>query len=253
MDEVDPDVSYQFYKNRFADASDFTFFFVGNFLLDEIKPHVESYLGSLPSLNRQEIWKDLGILPPEGVVSKSVQVGIEPKSLVRLYFPGKMEWSEENTYLLNSLANVLRIKLREIMREDLSGTYGVRVWASSVQFPRQQYSISISFGCSPDRVDEMLSSLFKQIRKIQSRGPDDRYLVKVRESQKREFETNLEDNSFWLQSLLSSYYNGQDPEDILKYPQMIQKLNRKKVRDAAIRYFNMDNYVQIVLYPEEMD
>ena len=46
--------SMAFYKDRFADASDFTFVFVGSFDLATIKPLVERYLASLPALHRKE-------------------------------------------------------------------------------------------------------------------------------------------------------------------------------------------------------
>ena len=252
MDEVDHDILFNFYKDRFSDASDFTFFFVGNFELEQIRPLVETYLGGLSSINRKETWKDPGIFPPDGVISKSVEKGIEPKSLVRLIFSGPMEWSDENSHIL-SLASILRIRLRETMREDLSGTYGVRIWASSSLYPREEYSISISFGCSPDRVDELLHSLFKEIKKLKTRGPDAVYLIKVKESQNREYETNLKENNYWIQSLLTSYYTGQDPAGILKYPQLINNLTSKKIRQAANEYFNLDNYIQVVLKPEDWE
>ncbi|UCG27488.1 MAG: insulinase family protein [Bacteroidales bacterium] len=250
MDEVDLEILYNFYKDRFSDASDFTFFFVGNFELENIKPLIEIYLGGLTSTNRNETWKDPGISPPDGVISKSVEKGIEPKSLVRLIFSGPMEWSYENSHTLKSLASILRIRLRETMREKLSGTYGVRVWAASSLYPREEYSISIAFGCSPDRVDELLQSLFRQINKLKAKGPDEVYLTKVREAQHREFEINLKENNFWVQSLLSIYFTDQDPVNIMKYPQLIDSLTGKKIRQAAREYFNLDNYIQVVLKPE---
>src|SRR6476469_762990 len=61
VDRWNLDKSMAFYKDRFADASDFTFFFVGNFDLPTMQPLVERYLGSLPSLHRKESWKDVGV------------------------------------------------------------------------------------------------------------------------------------------------------------------------------------------------
>ena len=58
--------SLAFYKARFADASNFTFVFVGSFTPEAIKPLVETYIASLPATHAHETWRDLGIAPPAG-------------------------------------------------------------------------------------------------------------------------------------------------------------------------------------------
>jgi len=161
-----------------------------------------------------------------------------------------MEWSRENSYALNSMTDVMSIKLREILREDLGGTYGVRIWSSASLYPRQRYSISISFGCNPERVEELTKSLFEQIDSMKISGPDDIYITKVRETQNREYETNLKENLFWLRNLQNSYYIKQNPEKILDYPQLVKTLSAEMIQNAARKYFNMNNYVQVVLIPE---
>ena len=70
VDEMNLDRSLAFYKERFADASDFTFVFVGSFDLAVMRPLVERYLASLPSLRRNESARDLGTHPPAGVVER---------------------------------------------------------------------------------------------------------------------------------------------------------------------------------------
>src|SRR5436305_15289182 len=81
IDEWNLDKSMAFYKDRFADASDFTFVFVGSFDPATIKPLVEKYLGSLPSIRRQQSWKDVGARPPPDVVVKKVEKGVHTKSV----------------------------------------------------------------------------------------------------------------------------------------------------------------------------
>src|SRR6185503_18546429 len=88
VDQWNLEKSLAFYKDRFADASDFTFYFVGSFDLEMMKPLVERYLGSLPSLKRKETWKDVGVKYPTGVIEKRVEKGIEPKSLSMIVFDG---------------------------------------------------------------------------------------------------------------------------------------------------------------------
>ncbi len=250
LDEVNLEKAYKFYKDRFADASDFNFFFVGNFDIERIKPLVTTYLGGLPSLNRNEIWKDPGLNPPKGVIKKTVRKGIEAKSYVRMAFTGPFEWSTENNYKISSMIDMMRIKLRETLREDLSGTYGVSVFSSTSLFPRQDYTIQISFGCHPERVDELSQTVFNQIDSLQTYGTTEKYITKVKETQIRSYETNLKENGYWINELRSHYYTKQDPLKILGYPKLVETLSAQMLQDAAKKYFNTNNYVQVVLLPE---
>ena len=118
MDKVNLDRAWDFYKQRFADASDFTFFFVGSFETEKIKPLLETYLGSLPSQNKKENFKDLGIRPPKGKIDKTVKKGTEPKSQVSIVFTGPAKYDAREAYALRSLGEVMDIKLIEQLREE---------------------------------------------------------------------------------------------------------------------------------------
>jgi len=149
------------------------------------------------------------------------------------------------------MASVLRMKLRETLREDLSGTYGTRIGSSLSLYPREEYNITISFGCEPDRVDELIGAVFQVIDSVQVYGPDISYVDKVKETQRRSFESQVERNRFWLSNLVSYAMRKDNPALILAYPDLINTLNPAMVQDAAESFFNMDNYVQIVLKPEK--
>ena len=250
LDELELDTVHEFYQARFADASDFIFFFVGNFKFDEIRPLVRTYLGGLPSINRNETWKDPGVERPKGVISKVVEKGIEPKSRVAIAFTGPFEWSRDNDYVLNSLASVMDIRLRERLREDMSATYNVNVWSSARLYPKQEYRFQISFGCDPERVEELTQTIFTQIDSLSTYGPDDTNVAKVREQQKRQHETDLKDNEFWVGQLHRSYFRGQDPALIVEYPKLMETLSAEVIQNAAKKYLNTGNYVQVVLMPE---
>ena len=251
IDEINFDKTISIYKDRFADFSDFIFFFVGNFKVDSIKPFVEQYLASLPSLDRKEMWKDVGIEPPKGVISKQVNKGIEPKSSINLTFTGSFEWSQQNRYNFNSMLDMLNIKLREVLREDKGGTYGVGVYGSTSLYPKQEYQISIRWGCDPNRVDELVSAALQQIDSAKLKPFDPVYIEKVRETQRRSYEVNLKQNGFWLNNLRSYYTNNEDPEIILNYPKLVENLNAIAIQNDVKKYFNVNNYLKVVLYPEK--
>ena len=134
--EMDIDKSYDFYVDRFEDASDFTFVFVGNFDFETIEPLVRDYIGTLPSTSREETWADEGVRYPTGVIEKTIHAGLEPKSLTNIWFTGvPMDFADtggddeqsSSTLAMSAMATILEVRLRETLREDLGGTYGVRV------------------------------------------------------------------------------------------------------------------------------
>lgn len=251
LKEMDLRKSIAFYKDRFADAGDFTFFFAGNFDLKTIRPLIETYLGGLPSTGRKETWKDVTFDYPTQKVENIFHKGIEPKSQNTIIFSGDIPWSEDNIVLLNALTGVLNIKLRERLREDKSGTYGIGVRANLSHYPRQRYKISIGFGCDPQRVDELTTELFSQIDSLQQFGLDKSYLDKVKNISQREFEKNVKRNNFWLSKMKYVYFNQIDPENILKRNERVQKLTMKEIRDAANKYLNKDKFVRVVVLPEK--
>ena len=250
LNEMNLDSSLAIYRDRFSDAGDFTFFFAGNFKPDSLKPLVETWLGGLPSGGRKESWKDLGIRPPRGIVVRTVRSGLESKSRVALVFTGRWNWSPEANHRFESMAGFLRIRLREVLREDLGGTYGVSVAPSVTLFPNAEYSLSISFGCSPARAEELTQTVFRQIELLRRKGPEPSELAKVKEIQRRDYETDIRQNGYWLDALWSAAFTGQDPERILKIPQRIAGLTSEDVRKTADAVFDMNNYVKVVLLPE---
>jgi zinc protease len=250
-DEMDLDVSYEFYRDRFADAGDFVFVFVGNFEPDSLKPLVQTYLGGLPSTGRHETWRDEGIRYPTGIIEKTVYKGIEPKSQTRIVFTGPFEWTRENRYAIRALGDVLRIRLREVLREDMGGTYGVSVGGSGSRDPVPDYRFNIGFGTAPERLEELVDAVFLQIDSLQTVGPSQEDIDKVKEQQRREYETELRENNFWLGQLVAAEHYGLDPRNIITYGEMIDGLTAEMVKEAARRYLHTDNYVRVSLYPED--
>jgi len=251
LEELDLGRAMAFYQDRFADASDFTFVFVGSFDLDRMRPLVSTYLGGLPAIGRHETWRDVGIAPPSGVIRKVVRKGIEEQAQTQIIFTGPFEYTPKNVHVLRSLGDVLDIRLREVLREDLGGTYGVNVSASAARDPQPRYSFQIGFGSAPDRAEELTGVVFAHLDSLAAAGPTVEELQKVREMQRRERETALRQNGYWLNALVTRYREGRDPRDILGGERMIDALDAAAIRDAARRYLRRDNYVQVMLLPEK--
>jgi len=245
------DLSHKIYNDRFAESGDFVFFFVGNFDVDVLRDYAETYLANLPSMNRVENWRDVTYDYPEGVIEKRVKKGSEPKSQNSIIFTGDFEWSRENRYKSSSMIDVLRIKLRERIREDLGGTYGVRVKGSFARIPRSRYRITIEFGCDPDRIEELTSEIFTQIDSLVNFGTTDKYLLKIKEADLRGYEKNIKENSFWISNLEYKLSYNDDPMDILTYPDLVESLSLEDIHNAARNLLNKENFIRVVLVPDE--
>lgn len=251
VDSLDLGASVRFYRDRFADASDFTFVIVGNFTVDSIRPLVLTWLGGLPSTRRKETWKDIGLRTPEGVVTREVKRGTEPKARTVIVFNGPFEWTRQNRYALASLAEVLRMRFRDVLREELGATYDVSVGQSSERDPRPEYQFSIDFGSAPERVDTLRAAVFRELERIKRDGPTAEEIEKVREMQRRGEETEVKQNNYWLNALASSARFGSDPRLILRRSELRASLTPALVRDIARKYLDETRYVQVRLLPEQ--
>jgi len=251
IDQWNLDKSMAFYKDRFADASDFTFFFVGSFDLPTIKPFVERYLGGLPSIHRQETWKDVGVRPPTGVIVKTVEKGIEPKSQTAILFTGSMEFDPQHRVSMRAMAQILQMRLIDTLREELGGTYSVSVNASSQKIPRPEYQVSIQFGSDPQRVESLVQRVFEEIDKFKTSGPTEKQLNDEKEALVREFETSSKSNNFLLSQISGKYQLGEDVAGIWDAPQLYRGLDSATVQAAAKTYLNTANYARVTLVPEK--
>ncbi len=251
ISEMDLQKSLAFYRDRFADASDFTFIFVGKLDLDKLEPLVCRYLASLPSLGRKETWRDWRVAPPAGVVKKTVEKGVEPKSLTAIVFSGPFKSDPGNRIAIRAAGQVLETRLRKLLREKLSGTYDVSVQPAYSKIPREEYRVNIDLGADPARMDEMTLAIFREIKRLKKKGPTEKEIDEVRLAESRDYETNSRLNGWWMAQLADRYRTGEDPAGLTRFPESLKLLTTKAVKEAARTYLNTNRYVQVTLYPEK--
>jgi zinc protease len=243
--------SMAFYKDRFADASDFTFVFVGSFDEATIKPLVEKYLGSLPSIHRKESWKDVGVRSPSDVVVKRVEKGVEPKSLSSIVFTGPFEYNQQNRIAIRAMSEILQRRLLEVIREELSGTYGVTVSPTLERIPTPGYEISIDFGSAPDRAEALVKRVFDEIEKFKAEGPTDQQVIDQRETLLRDFERSSKLNGYLAGQISYRYESGEDVAGLWMIPEYYKKIDKAMIQDAAKKYLDPKRYVEVMLLPEK--
>jgi zinc protease len=189
------------------------------------------------------------VRPPGGIVERIVRQGLEPRAQTQLVFTGRLPYTRENRYALRALSDMLEIRLHEVLREDMGGTYGVQVVGSAVSKPEPSYQLNIAFGSAPDQLDALVTALFAEVERLKTEGPSDADLARVREIQRRERETSLRQNGYWLGQVSGYAREGLDFADILRYEQLVEGLNAEQIRQAARTLLRADNYVRVSLLP----
>lgn len=250
LKDVDYNKAYDIYKQRYANAGDFIFTFVGNFNPQQIVPLIEKYIASLPSNGQAEQWQDVGIRAPKGNISRIVKKGKENKASVRLYFTGTTNYSDLEDAQLNQLCSILGIRLREVLREDQGGVYGVGVRGSISRIPNDNYSISISFGCAAENVDKLVDLVLSEINALKANGAAQTNIDKVTAEDTRGLETQLKQNRYWQYNLEQKYLYNEDPKTILEDMANLKKMTVERSKEMANKYFSMENFAKMILLPE---
>lgn len=251
LDKASLDKAYSFYKQRFADANGFTFVIVGSFDLNKIQPLLEKYLGGLPSSVENENYKDLGIHPPAGQLTKEVYKGIGDKSTVQLVYTGDYDYNEANNLQMDALEEILNIKLIERLREKEGGVYAPGVRASFTKLPSGHYSIGIYFGCAPANVEKLIAATKEETDKILKNGPEAVDIQKFVAEETRSTEVQLKENNFWESYLISTSQNQQDPDAILHHIDDLKNVTVESVKAIANKYMSGQNMIKLILLPEK--
>ena len=253
IEEIDPELGLKLYKERFADASDFTFVFVGTLDLEVLKNYVVKYLASLPNLNRTEEGRFNGDRKATGQLEVTIDQNVEEKTVARVMYHGDAEWSPENSYALGFAKDILNIRLRERLREKESKVYGASVSGSLSRLPVERFSTGFAFSCDPGNADGLIQSAREEIERLQTEGPLSEDLEKIRQQRIRSFEKGVKENRFWLGGL-SRYLQEERPmETILRGPEVAKAFNGEEAQRAAQLYFDESNRLIAKLNPKSKE
>ncbi len=251
LNEINENEAYHIYKDVFSDNGGMTFFFVGSFKIDSIKPLIEKYLGSLPTTQKKSSWEDNNINPPAGLVTKTVYRGKEPKSAVLLVYTGPFDYTRRNRIEMSALSSLISIRLREQLRQVMSGVYGVFANGSVTHYPKQRYSFFIYFGCAPEKVDTLIAATFKVIDSVKQFGAGAINLQKIKETFKREREVQLKDNRFWLNTISQNDQNNENLLEMQDFDKQVNELNDADFKRLASKYLSKTNFAKFVMMPEK--
>lgn len=249
--EISPERALAFYRERYANAGDFTFVFVGNVDTTALKPLVGRYVASLPASARVDSTKVVTPGAPAGIVERAVRKGLENKATTIITFTGACVFKPETRFAVRSLVDAFQLRLTESLREKLGGTYSPSVNGYCSRTPRQEYQIQVSYGSSPDNVEPLTKTVFALIDSLQTYGPTAAEVEKVREQIIRGREVELKQNSYWLAGIVSREQSGEDIGGLTgPYDAMVRQLTPAQVQGAARRYLDVRQYARFILLPE---
>jgi len=242
--------AYDIYKEKFANAGNFHFYFVGNIDEATFKKEVLQYIGSLPSTGKETKYKDTGYRQMMGDFTKVYKKGKDPKSMVQIVYAGEAPYNEKEAIALEALGEVATIKVIEKLREDENGIYGGGARGYMGKVPYNSYSFSISFPCGPENADKLTKSAIAELQKLIDKGPEQKDLDKYKEGEYNDDKTNMRDNMYWMNSLTKNQMDGTDKYEILNYQEKVKALTVKDLQDVAKKYLNK-NRIVATLMPED--
>jgi zinc protease len=173
----------------------------------------------------------------------------EPQSTVAMVWKGDFKWNDKDRQVFSMLINILSIKCRESMREDQGGVYGVSITGSASKLPKPKYSITATWGCSPENIKKLSQTVLDEMGKIKKDGPTEIDLNKVKETLIRDRETRMKENSFWLSALQNHFLNGDKLLSLEEYKAFINSFSGADIKVIANKYLNTGSYVQVALTP----
>jgi zinc protease len=251
VNDIDMNRAYSIYKERFSDPTDFVFTFVGSFNPDSLKPLVESYIGGISAAMKHETPVDLKAKAPKGTLKKEVKKGNNPRSTVQLFWTGDCEYNRKTRFEMRALSNLMNIKLRENLREDKGGVYGVGLFPQISHFPKGNYKLIEYFSCAPDNVEKLISASLDEINDVKKNGCNDVNLGKIKETLLKERETQLKENSFWMGAIGTYAIYNESLADLAEYNNWVNSLKSDDFKKWANSWFNDKEFKRFVLNPEK--
>ena len=250
--KLDPQRMQTYFEARYGNAADFTFFVVGAFKVDEIIPLLNTYIATLPSRGSATATiTDDRMRFPESIIRETVNKGQEPRSQTVMSFYADTGLDEMETHRARAAAQVLQMRLRDILREELGGTYSVSVgYSDNSPVPGYGYT-AVQFGSSPENAEKLTKAVLAEVERLQREGPSASDVQVVKETEKNDLQTSLRQNGYWLNSLQAMHLLGRDPRRILARTERAESLTQENIHAALRKYFPLERHTVVTLMPEK--
>lgn len=246
VDQINYDRIIEMYKDRFADASDFRFFLVGNVDIEKVKPLIEQYLGALPSIGRKETFRDNHMDIAKGMLENTYAKEQQtPMATVFMLYSGKCKYDLKDNLLMSFLTQALDMVYTEEVREKEGGTYGVSSYGQLSKHPNEKFMLQIVYQTDPAQKDHLNGIIDAQMKKMASEGPTEEHLQKIKEYMLKKYKDNQKENGYWLNNLDEYFYTGVDYTQ--GYEEAVNSITVKDVQKFAADLVNQGNKITVVM------
>ncbi|MCH5328278.1 MAG: insulinase family protein [Coprobacter sp.] len=243
VDKIDYDRILSIWKERFGDASDFTFIFVGNINPDTIRPLIEQYIASLPSTYSKEKSGKAKIQIRKGKYVNDFERKMEtPKSTVFCLYSGKHKYNYEDVIKLSMFDQIMDIVYTSTIREEEGGTYGVST-QSSLSKERGEWMFLFGFDTNPEMQDKLRKRAVDELMKVVTEGPSAENVNKVKEYMLKKQTEDIRENKYWMSKLNTYVLYGTD--EMHPTAELIRKQTPESIKKLTKKIFNPKNYIQV--------
>lgn len=251
VNNINFDKAKQIYKERFANAADFTFFFVGNIDVKRDLPLICKYIGNLPSQNGKENYVNHNVKPAKGDTKRDFKRAMQtPKTTVYLELYKNIEYNQKNRMYVSVLSQLLSKRYTETIREQEGGSYGVGVSPSIRKYPTQLATLTINFDCNPEKQARLREIVFEEIDRLKKTVKADD-LEEIKKNYIKNREEAVKENSFWMNVIESSLMYNETITSTKDYVKLVNSINVKEVKKFANKFFKNYDTVEVVMNPEK--
>ena len=236
------------YRSLFKDVAGATLVIVGDVKLDELKPLVEKYFGSLPKGKKPSKWIDRNVDIVPGRITDILTVDMQtPKSTVLQVATKPMAFSYETRIALDALKYILDMRYTNSLREDEGGTYGASVAAQINRVPKSVALLQVYFDCNPAICDRLREIAVDGLRLMAEQGPTESEVAMARQNLLKNIPENRQNNSYW-RGQIESFLDYGDTFDAVREG-IINNLTAEQIRSIAAALYDSNNFVEVVMMP----
>lgn len=249
LKEVNYDRIMTLYRQRFADASDFSVILTGNINIDSLRPMLCNYLATLPSLNQKETVRDNHTdIRKVDETHRFVKVQQTPSTLVSIYYSADMKYNADNDLRLDVLSQVMRMIYTEKVREEKGGTYGVSVQGELDRYPTPGALLKISFRTDPAKYKLLIPIIYDELKKVAKQGPGIKTLDKVKKYLLKQYNENTQTNGYWDYIVYNELYSNTDFDT--DYTKKVSSLSVKDIKDFADNLLKQKRRIEVTMMSE---
>jgi len=250
IDQIDYNRIMEMYKDRFKEAGDFTFLFVGNINLEEAKPLIETYLGGLPTINRKENFKDIKLDIQKGARKNLFEKQMEtPKASVLSIISGNCPFNLKNSLLMTMLSQIMDMVYTETIREKEGASYGVGTAGQLNCYPKEEAIFQIVFDTDPTKREKMEQIVMSELQKVAQEGPRPEHLAKVKEFLLKKHLENMKENGYWVNQLLDYYFSNIDMNT--NYEKQVNEMTVEDVKNFTKALLDQGNIIEVTMTAKE--